>query len=411
MSAVVEVITFGCRLNAVESEAIGGLAGHLRDTVVVNTCAVTLEAERQARQAIARVVRERPGVSVVVTGCAVQIDPARWAGLPGVSRVLGNLEKLDGAAWRETGSMVGDIRVARGHAPAGLDGMAGRARAFVDVQQGCDHHCTFCIIPQGRGPNRSVAPGAVVQQVRRLVAGGCNEVVLTGVDLASWGADLPERPGLAALVRRVLRSVPQLPRLRLSSLDPAMLDEAFWTVLGGEERLMPHLHLSVQAGADLVLKRMRRRHTRAGVLAAVARARAVRPGVTVGADLIAGFPTETEALFAETLAFVDEAAVPYVHVFPYSERAGTPAARMPQVPVALRRERAARLRSAARVHAARLHAGLVGTAVGVVVERGDGRGTRGHTEGFAPVRFGMAAEVGSLVWRTVLSADADGLVV
>lgn len=404
---MVELLTFGCRLNTVESAAIEGLAAHLVDAVVVNTCAVTGEAERQARQAIARVHRDRPGTTIVVTGCAVQIAPAAWAGLPGVSRVLGNLEKLDGAAWRDAGSIVGDIRAARGHAPAVLEGMAGRARAFVDVQQGCDHHCTFCIIPQGRGPNRSVPAGAVVQQIRRLVAGGCNEVVLTGVDLASWGADLPERAGLAALVRDVLRDVPGLPRLRLSSLDPAMLDEAFWAVLGGEERLMPHLHLSVQAGTDLVLKRMRRRHSRAGALAVVARARAVRPAVAIGADMIAGFPTETEALFAETLAFMEEAAVPYVHVFPYSARPGTPAERMPQVPVAVRRERAARLRAAARVHAAQWHAGLVGTEAAIVVERGG----RGHTEGFAPVRFSGEAAVGELVRRRVVAADADGVVI
>ena len=402
-----EVITFGCRLNAVESEAMAGLAAGLDETVVVNTCAVTGEAERQARQAIARVHRERPGAAIVVTGCAVQIKPERWAGLPGVSRVLGNREKLDAAVWARGGSAVGEMGGMSGHVPAPVAGLAGRARAFLDVQQGCDHRCTFCIIPQGRGPNRSVPAGAAVDQVRRLVAEGCNEVVLTGVDLASWGEDTAERPGLATLVRTVLREVPELPRLRLSSLDPARLDEGFWAVFGGEERLMPHLHLSVQAGSDLVLKRMRRRHTRAGVLAAVARARAVRPGVAVAADLIAGFPTESEAAAAETLAFVAEAALPYLHVFPYSARPGTPAARMPAVPVAVRRERAARLRAAARVHAAALHAGLVGTEQAIVVERGG----RGHTAGFAPVRFTGDEVVGSLVRRLVVAGDADGVVV
>jgi threonylcarbamoyladenosine tRNA methylthiotransferase MtaB len=332
---VTDVLTFGCRLNTVESEAIRGLAAHLDDTVVINTCAVTSEAERQARQAIARLHRERPGAAIVVTGCAAQIDPSHWAAQPGVTRILGNREKLDAAAWAQPGSMVGDIRQARGHTPAALPRIEGRARAFVDVQQGCDHACTFCIIPQGRGPNRSVPAATVVDQVRHLVAHGCNEVVLTGVDLASW------QPGLAALLRDVLRGVPGLPRLRCSSLDPAALDDDFWDVLATEERLMPHLHLSIQAASDLVLKRMRRRHSRAAALAVVARARAARPGIVVAADLIAGFPTESEAQFAETLAFVDQAALPYLHVFPYSARPGTPAARMPQVPAATRRDRAA----------------------------------------------------------------------
>ncbi len=400
-----DLVTFGCRLNTVESEAIRGFAAHLGDTVVVNTCAVTSEAERQARQAIARLRRERPGAAIVVTGCAAQIDPGRWAALPGVTRVLGNAEKLQPATWHAAGSAVGDIGQARGHLPAPLPGIAGRARAFLDVQQGCDHACTFCIIPQGRGRNRSVPASVVAEHVRGLAEAGCNEVVLTGVDLASWGTDLLGTPSLGRLLADVLAAVPGLPRLRLSSLDPAALDDAFWDVLADEPRLMPHLHLSLQAGSDLVLKRMRRRHSRSGALAAITRARRLRPGLAVGADLIAGFPTETEAMFAEGLRFVDEAAVPYLHVFPYSARPGTPAARMPQVPAPVRRERAALLRAAARPHAAALHGRLLGTEPAIVAERGN----RGHTAEFAPVRFATPATVGSLVRRRVLAADADGV--
>ncbi len=401
-----EVVTFGCRLNTYESEVIRRHAAGLHDTVVFNTCAVTAEAERQARQAIRRTHRERPGARIVVTGCAVQVDPAHWAALPGVDRVLGNADKLRAEAWAPgAGEAVSDIMAGQQDAPHLVTGLAGHTRAFVQVQQGCDHRCTFCIIPFGRGPSRSVPAGAVVQQVRALVEAGCREVVLTGVDIVSYGPDLPGAPTLGQLVRRVLALVPELPRLRLSSLDPNGIDDELWRLLAGEPRLMPHLHLSVQAGSDLILKRMKRRHTRAQALAAIAHARALRPGLAVGADIIAGFPTETEALFAETLAFVDEAAIPYLHVFPYSERTGTPAARMPPVAPALRRERAARLRSAARRHAAAFHAAQLGQAVTVLAERGG----VGHTERFAPVRLSAAA--GSLVRARVTAADEHGLLV
>ncbi len=398
----VEVLTFGCRLNTVEGEAMRALAANLdapAGTVIVNTCAVTHAAERDARHAVARLHRERPGAAIVLTGCAVQIDPARWAGLPGVTRVLGNAEKLLPAHWASgAGSAVGPIAAARGHVPAPVAGLAGRARAFLDVQQGCDHACTFCIIPQGRGPNRSVPLPLVVDQVRRLVQAGITEVVLTGVDLASWDG------GLGPLVRGVLAAVPGLPRLRLSSLDPARLDEPFWAAFAEEPRLMPHLHLSVQAGSDLVLKRMRRRHARADALAAVRRARALRPGAGLAADLIAGFPTEDEAAFADTLAFVEEAALPYLHVFPYSARAGTPAARMPQVPPPVRKRRAAQLRGAATPHAAAFHAAMLGRVVELVAERGG----RGHTAEFAPVR-GAGDVPGRVERRRVVAADATGL--
>ncbi len=400
-----EVMTFGCRLNTVESAAIDGLAAGIEYTVVVNTCAVTAAAEREARHAIARVHRERPGVRIVVTGCAAQIDPKRWADLPGVTRVLGNREKLLAEYWREgAGSAVGDIAGAREHQPAATE-IEGRARAFLDVQQGCDHACTFCIIPQGRGRNRSAPVDAVAAQVRRLTGAGYAEVVLTGVDVASWGKDLPGRPGLGALVRGILAGAPGLGRLRFSSLDPAALDEAFWDVFAGEERVMPHLHLSMQAASDMVLKRMRRRHSRDGALAVVERARRARAGVGIGADLIAGFPTETEAQFEESLAFVEEARAPYLHVFPYSARPGTPAARMPQAPAGVRRERASLLRAAGARQAAAFHTAMRGEERVVIAERGG----RGHTPEFAPVRLRVAAEPGTVVRGRVLAADAAGV--
>jgi threonylcarbamoyladenosine tRNA methylthiotransferase MtaB len=400
----VQVLTFGCRLNAYESEVMRGHAAALSDTVIINTCAVTAEAERQARQAIRRMARERPDARIVVTGCAAQIDPDAWARLAGVDRVLGNLDKLKPESWVVgASSVVSDIMAARETAAHLVTEFAGRARAFVQVQQGCDHRCTFCIIPFGRGPNRSVPIGAVVAQVRALVATGYQEVVLTGVDIASYGPDLPGAPSLGQLVRRLLALVPELRRLRLSSIDPAAIDEDLWRVLGEEERLLPHLHLSLQAGSDLILKRMKRRHLRADAAAVVQRARSVRPGIAIGADLIAGFPTETDTLFRETLDFVAQAEVPFVHVFPYSERAGTAAARMPAVPVAVRRERAALLREAGRVVARRFLDAQVGRTVSVLTERADG----GHSEHFASVRLAAPVEAGRVVAARVVGvADA-----
>uniref|UniRef100_UPI001F005663 MiaB/RimO family radical SAM methylthiotransferase n=1 Tax=Falsiroseomonas oryziterrae TaxID=2911368 RepID=UPI001F005663 len=321
-----EVLTFGCRLNAQESDAMRALALAAQpDAIIVNTCAVTAEAEAQARQAIRKASREHPGRPILVTGCAAEIAPAAWAALPGVARVIPNTRKLDPAQWGVA---------TRPAAPQP------RARALVPVQTGCDHRCTFCIIPYGRGPSRSTPAGAVVAEVRALVEAGAREVVLTGVDIASWGADLPGRPTLGALARRVLTLVPDLPRLRLSSLDPAGMDDDLWRLVAEEPRFMPHLHLSLQHGAELILKRMKRRHSRADAIALCRRARALRPDIAFGADLIAGFPTETEAHVAEMLEMIEEAGLSFLHVFPYSERAGTPAARMPQLPVPLRRERA-----------------------------------------------------------------------
>jgi threonylcarbamoyladenosine tRNA methylthiotransferase MtaB len=402
----VEVLTFGCRLNAYESEVIRGHAAVLTDTVVVNTCAVTAEAERQARQAIRRIAREQPDARIVVTGCAAQLDPAAWSALPNVARVLGNEDKLKAENWApDAPSAVSDIMAARETAPHLVTEFAGRARAFVQVQQGCDHRCTFCIIPFGRGPNRSVPVGAVVAQVRALVKAGFQEVVLTGVDIASYGADLPGAPRLGQLVRRLLALVPDLPRLRLSSIDPAALDDDLWRLIGEEPRLMPHLHLSLQAGSDLILKRMKRRHSRAQALGVIKRARSLRPGIAIGADLIAGFPTETDALFAETLDFVETASLPYVHVFPYSERPGTPAARMPAVPKPLRRERAARLREAGDRAAHAFFSTQIGRTISLLTER-DGSG---HSEHFAPVQLAGAAVGGRIIAALVTGATDETL--
>ncbi|MCQ8241625.1 tRNA (N(6)-L-threonylcarbamoyladenosine(37)-C(2))-methylthiotransferase MtaB [Rhizosaccharibacter radicis] len=388
----------------------------LGELVIVNTCAVTTEAERQARQAIRRAHRDRPGAHIVVTGCAAQIDPARWAALPGVSRVLGNEDKLRPDAWTPAalgaGDRVSDIMAATETAAHLVTEFSGRSRAFVQVQQGCDHRCTFCIIPFGRGPSRSVPIGAVVEQVRALVRSGYREVVLTGVDVTSYGSDLPGRPALGQMVRRLLALVPELERLRLSSLDPVEIDEDLWRLLAEEPRLMPHLHLSLQAGADLVLKRMKRRHLTDDVRRVVDRARALRPGIGFGADVIAGFPTETEALFADTLDFLRELALPYLHVFPYSERPGTPAARMPAIPVGERRERAARLRALGAENAASFHRGLVGQIVRVLAETAGG----GHSEQFAPVRLvgeegaGDGRTPGEVVEARVTGIDDKGVV-
>jgi threonylcarbamoyladenosine tRNA methylthiotransferase MtaB len=403
----VDILTFGCRLNTFESEVIRSHTTALTNTVIVNTCAVTAEAERQARQAIRRAARERPGIPIVVTGCAAQIDPTAWAALPGVTRVLGNADKLRQESWMpDAASAVSDIMAARETSPHLVTEFAGRARAFVQVQQGCDHRCTFCVIPFGRGPNRSVPVGAVVAQVRALVAAGYHEVVLTGVDIASYGTDLPGAPRLGQLARRLLALVPNLPRLRLSSLDPAAIDNDIWRLLAEEPRFMPHLHLSLQSGSDLVLKRMKRRHLRADAATVIERARHLRPGIALGADLIAGFPTETEILSRETSDFVADMALPFLHVFPYSERPGTPAARMPTVPVAVRRERAARLREIGHRNAQRFLAAQVGRTVNVLTESGDS----GHSEHFVPVRFAIPVAPARLLTAHVVGATDAHLV-
>jgi len=401
-----DILTLGCRLNAYESEVMRAFTSHLDNTVIINTCAVTAEAERQARQTVRRIHRERPDAHIVVTGCAAQIAPAAWAALPGVHSVIGNTEKLLPETWAATrapATSVGDIMQARDTAAHLVTEFAGRARAFVQVQQGCDHRCTFCVIPFGRGPNRSVPIGAIVTQVRTLVAAGFHEIVLSGVDIASYGPDLPGAPSLGQMIRRLLALVPELPRLRLSSLDPAAIDDDLWHVLASDPRLMPHLHLSLQSANDMILKRMKRRHSRAQAFANIHRARALRPGIALGADLIAGFPTETDAMFADTLAFVHEAAIPYLHVFPYSERPDTPAARMPSVPVHVRRQRAAQLRAAGAANAAKFHAALIGQETSVLSETT----AAGHTEHFAPVR--VAGHPGRLMRARITASDAAGV--
>ena len=407
----IDVLTFGCRLNAYESQVMRDHAASqgaaLDDTIIVNTCAVTAEAERQARQAIRRAHRDRPAARIVVTGCAAQIAPDAWAALPGVHRVLGNVEKLRPESWApDAPGAISDIMAARETAAHLVTDFAGRARAFVQVQQGCDHRCTFCIIPYGRGPSRSVPLGAILAQAQALTEAGYQELVLTGVDIASYGADLPGRPSLGQTVRRLLALLPDLPRLRLSSLDPAAIDDDLWRLIAEEPRLMPHLHLSLQAGSDLILKRMRRRHLTAGARAVIARARRLRPDIAIGADLIAGFPTETEALFAETLDFVTQADLPFLHVFPYSARPGTPAARMPAVPMSARRERAARLRAAGAAAAARLYRARVGAELLVLTETE----MAGHCEHFAPVRLTVPAEPGRILRARAVDASAEAIV-
>lgn len=385
------VLTFGCRLNAVESAVIGAHldAADRRDVIVVNTCAVTAEAERQARQAIRRARRDHPEARIVVTGCAAQINPEAWAAMPEVDRVVGNVEKLVPETWSVPAGnaprvAVSDIMAARETAHHLVTEFGGRARAFVQVQAGCDHRCTFCVIPFGRGPSRSVPVGEVVRQVRTLVEAGYREVVLTGVDITAYGADLPGRPPLGQLVRRLLALVPDLPRLRLSSLDPVEIDEELWRLIAEEPRLMPHLHLSVQAGDDLILKRMKRRHLRRDVIALVERARRLRPDIVFGADLIAGFPTESQQAAANTRALVEEAGLTFLHVFPFSPRPGTPAARMPQLPPSVIRERAAALRELGERMARSFYESRIGSVAALLAERDTGEG---HTEHFAPARL------------------------
>lgn len=401
------VITFGCRLNAYESEVMRGhaRAQGLSDAVIVNTCAVTKEAERQARQAIRRARRDHPGARIIVTGCAAQIDPAAYAAMPEVDQVVGNEEKLKAQTFapgdhpRVSVNDIMSVRETAGHL---IHGFQGRTRAFVQVQQGCDHRCTFCIIPYGRGNSRSVPVGEVVAQVRALVAADTAEVVLTGVDITDFGKDLPGCPTLGQLARRILTLVPELPRLRLSSVDPLELDEDVLRLLAEEPRLMPHLHLSLQSGHDLILKRMKRRHLRADAVALCRRVRGLRPDVVFGADLIAGFPTESGAMFEATLSLVDDCGLTYLHVFPYSPRPGTPAARMPQVPAGLRKARAAQLRTAGAAAFARFLAGRIGATERVLVERPG----FGHSEHFAPVA-GLPGQAGEIV-AAHISAAADG---
>ncbi|MDR6147218.1 threonylcarbamoyladenosine tRNA methylthiotransferase MtaB [Sphingomonas sp. SORGH_AS870] len=403
-----EIISLGCRLNIAESETIRALAAGRGDMVVVNSCAVTNEAVKQTRAAIRRAAKARPDAQIVVTGCAAQIDPASFAAMPEVARVLGNADKLRPESWASAEPMlVADLSRVVETAPHLAAAFAGHARAFVEVQNGCDHACTFCIIPTGRGPSRSVPAGLVIERIARAVELGHREVVLTGVDLTSYGHDLPGQPSLGLLVERILTHVPALPRLRLSSLDSIEIDDRLFELVTGEARVMPHLHLSLQAGSDLILKRMKRRHNRAQSVAIVERLLTARPDIAIGADLIAGFPTEDEAMAADTLALIDDCRIVHAHIFPYSARDGTPAARMPQVPHPLRRERAAKLREAAARRRRDWLARQVGATRDVLVER---PGTRGHAPDFADIHFSPAAEPGSIARVRITAATETHLI-
>src|SRR5690348_14482239 len=393
----VEVVTFGCRLNAFESEVIAREAesAGLSQTIVINSCAVTNEAVAQARQQIRRLKRERPGARIVVTGCAAQTQSAEFADMAEVDRVIGNDDKMRSDAWRATRHAfdvdaeekiaVSDIMAVKEMAPHLVDGFQrGLPRVFVQVQNGCDHRCTFCIIPFGRGNSRSVPMGAVVEQVRALTARGHAEIVLTGVDLTSYGADLPGAPKFGQLVKHILRHVPELKRLRISSIDSIEADRDLLDAIADDARLMPHLHLSLQAGDDLILKRMKRRHLRNDAIAFCADVRRLRPDIALGADIIAGFPTETEEMFSRSLDLVEECDLTFLHVFPYSPRPGTPAARMPQVAGAAIKERAKRLRVAGEAALKKRMASEAGAVRNVLIESA----SAGRTEHYLPVAIG-----------------------
>jgi threonylcarbamoyladenosine tRNA methylthiotransferase MtaB len=415
-----DIVTFGCRLNTYESEVIrreagaSGLGELPGGAVVFNTCAVTAEAVRQAKQAIRKARRDNPSARIVVTGCAAQTDPDAFAGMDEVDLVLGNEEKLKAHNYRALPDFgvnffekarVNDIMSVRETASHMVDAIEGRARAFVQVQNGCDHRCTFCIIPYGRGNSRSVPMGAVVEQVKRLAGNGYAEVVLSGVDLTSYGPDLPGSPRLGKLVRTILRLVPELKRLRLSSIDSIEADEDLMEAIATESRLMPHLHLSLQSGDDMILKRMKRRHLRDDTIAFCDEVRRLRPDVVLGADIIVGFPTETDAMFENSVRIVEEAGLTHLHVFPYSPRMGTPAARMPQVDRGVAKARAARLRAVGEAAHRRHLASLVGTAQRVLVERE----RLGRTEGFTLTAID-AGRPGEIVDAVITGQDGERLV-
>jgi len=402
--------TFGCRLNAYETEAMRELSAGLENAVVVNTCAVTAEAVRQARQRIRRLRRENPSAKLIVTGCAAQVEPARFAEMPEVDLVLGNLEKMQPETWADIGAtegiLVNDIMAATETAGHLIDGFGTRARAYVQVQNGCDHRCTFCIIPYGRGNSRSVPAGVVVEQIKRLVDKGYNEVVLTGVDMTSWGADLPGAPPLGNLVQRILKLVPGLPRLRISSIDSIEADPALVEAIKFDPRLMPHLHLSLQAGDNMILKRMKRRHSREDAIAFCADMRAARPEIVFGADIIAGFPTESDEMFENSLKLVEECGLTWLHVFPFSAREGTPAARIPPVDGRIVKARAAKLRELGMLRVENYLAAQVGGYDRVLIENPH----MGRTEGFAEVVFSEPQPVGQIVDAEITGVHGGQLI-
>ncbi|KKC31694.1 tRNA (N(6)-L-threonylcarbamoyladenosine(37)-C(2))-methylthiotransferase MtaB [Devosia psychrophila] len=411
----VQTLTFGCRLNAYEAEVIkieAEKAG-LDNAIIINTCAVTAEAVTQSKRAVRKARRENPDARIIVTGCAAQTEARSFGDMAEVDLVIGNADKMRAESYTpllfgvplNDKVQVNDIMSVRETAGHLIEGMDGRVRGFVQVQNGCDHRCTFCIIPFGRGPSRSVPMGMVVEQVKKLVSNGYREVVLTGVDITSYGPDLPGMPTLGKLTQAILRHVPDLPRLRISSIDSIEADEALYDALASDRRLMPHLHLSLQSGDDMILKRMKRRHSRDDALAIVSKLRSLRPDMVFGADIIAGFPTETDEMFDNTLAIIGEADLTYLHVFPYSPREGTPAARMPQVSRQVARQRAALLRAEGDRQLAKLYASRIGKIETVLVEYSG----IGRTEQFVPVAM-PGSPPGELLAVHVTGADNDGLV-
>ena len=412
-------MTQGCRLNAYETEAMKELAdaAGLKDIVVVNTCAVTAEAVRKSKQEIRKLRRDNPNSQMIVTGCAAQIEPKTFSEMSEVDLVIGNTEKMDSNTWNEISNkpdfvgktekvMVDDIMSVKNTAGHLIDGFGTRSRAYVQVQNGCDHRCTFCIIPYGRGNSRSVPAGVVVDQIKRLVDTGYNEVVLTGVDITSWGADLPMVPKLGDLVQRILKLVPDLPRLRISSIDSIEADPALIEAISSEMRLMPHLHLSLQAGDDMILKRMKRRHLRDDAIEFCSKMRSVRPNIVYGADIIAGFPTETEEMFENSLKLIKECGLTWLHVFPFSPREGTPAARMPQMDRSIIKERAARLRLSGELAVKDHLAAQIGLEHNVLIENK----RMGRTEGFTEVLFNKDQIKGSIVNAKIVDKSLKQLI-
>ena len=406
-----QLVTFGCRLNTYESEVMRGhaKAAGLDDAIIFNTCAVTKEAERQARQAIRKARRENPDAKIIVTGCAAQIDPEGYGGMEEVDQIIGNDLKLKAETWSTKHNdpiLVHDIMEVKETAGHLVEGFEDRSRAFLQVQNGCDHRCTFCIIPYGRGNSRSVPIGVIAEQMKQLVEQGYKEVVITGVDVTSYGHDLPGSPTLGQMIRRVLALVPDLPRVRMSSLDPVEIDDDLWRLIAEEPRLMPHLHLSLQAGDDMILKRMKRRHLRGDVIELCKRARELRPDIAFGADIITGFPTETEEMFENTMRIVEECDLTYLHVFPYSEREGTPAAKIPdQVDPSVRKERAKRLRALGDQQLQKLLAANQNREAEIIVEKNN----FGRTENFCPVQIYDELSPGTLTRVKLGAVSGDKL--
>ncbi len=407
----IKLITFGCRLNTYESEVMKKHAkdAGIENAIIVNTCAVTGEAERQARQAIRKARRENPDARIIVTGCAAQTNPDGFLDMPEVDQLIGNDLKLNPEPWRAPKTeraQINDIMEVKEIASHLIQGFEDRARAFVQVQNGCDHRCTFCIIPYGRGNSRSVPMGEIVEQVKVLVDGGYNEIVLTGVDITSYGEDLPAKPKLGQMVRRLLNVVPDIKRLRLSSLDPSEIDDDLWDLIANDKRMMPHLHLSMQAGDDMILKRMARRHLRQDIIDVCAKARALRPDMVFGADIIAGFPTETDEMFENTFELVKECGLVFLHVFPYSARKGTPAAKMPQVRGDIRKARAKRLRELGEANLQSHLQSLVGKTIPVLVESNN----KGRTEYFSEVLLSDDLPQGEIVEVEITGVEGSCLV-